>query len=413
MAYVPVSAQSLPAKQSDGHEGSLAGGGQFLQSFSLTVDGETLSFSGPKGGCKTNVYQQLLFQATGLAKGQHTATISNLASGFVNNPSDLVLDFVVVDSGGLAQSPPPSTPPAGAPPTGGAPGPQPPTTLSASPSPPSGANFATLDDASPQIVYSGGSWGAISKSAPCTACATQFDFAQLSGGTYHELSSAGGSAAIHFAGTSIFVYGVCPGTLKGGGQFLQRFSLTVDGKSSGNFDSAGGCKTNTYKQLLFKIDGLSRAQHVATITNLDSGFASNPSDLVLDFAVVDTGGLVQPAAPALAPSGQDGAAPGGLPAPSNPAASPPAPSGAQFLKLDDSASQISYSGSWGTISKDAPCDTCQTKLDFAQTFDQSYHELSTAGSATIPFAGTEIYVYGVCPGTLAGGGQFLQVCDIA
>lgn len=83
-------------------------------------------------------------------------------------------------------------------------------TLPASPQSTIGANFAVLDDTSSQLVYDSNGWGVFSSSAPCKVCATQFDFAKLTGGSYHELSQPG-SVSINFAGTGLHVYGVCPG----------------------------------------------------------------------------------------------------------------------------------------------------------------------------------------------------------
>ncbi|KZV84548.1 hypothetical protein EXIGLDRAFT_284074 [Exidia glandulosa HHB12029] len=389
------------------------GTAQFVQSFSFSLDGADAGrHASPAGGCAKNVYRQLLFSKTGLSLSAHKLVITNVQDDVFGRTSDLLLDFAVFDSAGVSEPVPPSGPalPPSGPVSGGLP---PPSNPPSSPVP-SGAGFLLLDDTSPQIVYDD-NWGAISQKAPCAKCATHFDFSKLSHGTYHELSKPG-SATIQFAGTGVSVYGVCPGTLSPSGQFLQKFTLAVDGQTDSFAGPKGGCSVNVYNQLLFEVTGLPKGQHTATIRNLDSGFTNNPSDLVLDFVVVTTGGLSQPATPALQPSGSGtpstSESGGTLPPPSNPPASPAAPTGANFRKLDDTSPQIAYDGAWGVISKDAPCASCVTKFDFSQTFKESYHELTTAGTATIAFAGTELYLYGVCPGTLDGGGQFLQVCRI-
>lgn len=190
------------------------------------------------------------------------------------------------------------------------------------------------------------------------------------------------------------------GTTKSGGHFTQNFAFSVDGKASGSFHGpAGGCSSYVYQQLLFSVTGLSNATHIVVITNVQNSPPALSSDLVIDFFVVDTAGIAQPGVPPSAPappsSGGNG---GGLPPPSTPPASPQPPSGGNFVRLDDISSQIVYDSHWGAISKSAPCKTCATQFDFTQLSGDTYHELSQAGSATISFAGTGLYVYGVCPG---------------
>lgn len=84
------------------------------------------------------------------------------------------------------------------------------------------------------------------------------------------------------------VFVICPGPLTGGGDFVGNFNFTLDGAAAGSFQapSPGGCPGYEYNQQVFQVSDLTQGSHTFTITNIDSGF---PSDLLLDFAVVDNG----------------------------------------------------------------------------------------------------------------------------
>jgi len=378
--------------------GTLAAGGQFGQRFSFAVDGKASgSFNGPAGGCSRNVYKQMLFRVTGLSRGEHILTVNNLQSAAAGAlPSDLVIDFFVVDTGGLSQ---PAPPPPDSPETPGDDNGETPPPASAwtpSPAPQTGADFVTLDDVSPQILYSDG-WGAISKEAPCAACATKFDFEQLHEGTYHELSTPGGTATISFAGTALYIYGVCPGTLAEGGQFLQAFSLNIDGGAVSVPDfrgPAGGCTQNAYNQLLFSVEGLTAGEHSAVISNADSGFASNPSDLILDFVVINTAGVEQPG--------------------SNSSTTDPKsqrPLNGTFV--DDTDAGWSFSGPFGAISAASPCTECLIQPDPSKAYKNSWRDLSSTGAATLKFKASSVQAFVICPGPIASTGSFFRgVFDI-
>lgn len=194
----------------------------FFSNFTFELDGTPKGVLQLADGCPTDVYNQLAFHVSGLTQGSHTFTITNTAGN-----SDLLLDFAAVDIGSVTPTsttpptatsapatptpPPPTSPPISTPsgPTS-APGVPPPSAPPASPAPPSGGNFVRIDDSSPQVAYSGPSWGRIANT-PCTVCDTQFDVNKFSGKTYSELASTG-SAQITFQGTGLYLYGACSGT---------------------------------------------------------------------------------------------------------------------------------------------------------------------------------------------------------
>jgi len=159
---------------------------------------------------------------------------------------------------------------------------------------PTGPQYTIIDDYSDQWKFSDG-WGTYGRSednycAP-NACLVQPDRTKAHAATWSEASAAGASATLSFNGTGVSIYLVCPGKipLPDGGVaiFSGEFSFAIDGVDAGSWsiiDNAG-CENYVYSARVFERAGLATSSHTFTITNGGSG----ASDLLLDFAVVDTG----------------------------------------------------------------------------------------------------------------------------
>jgi hypothetical protein len=148
-------------------QGPLNGGSVFLDNFAFTLDGKsdgTFKASSPSG-CPAYMYDYLVYQRTGLPLAKHTFAISNIASG---PPSDLLLDFAIVNTAGAQTSPSSTRTTSTAGPTSTPTSP----TSPESPFPTIGNTDLVIDDTNPAWMYSG-PWGAISAVNPCPACVSQ------------------------------------------------------------------------------------------------------------------------------------------------------------------------------------------------------------------------------------------------
>ncbi|EJD45761.1 hypothetical protein AURDEDRAFT_114052 [Auricularia subglabra TFB-10046 SS5] len=262
--------------------------GIYRSNFTFFLDDEPAGrFIAPEGGCKQYEYNQHIFHKSGLKVAPHVFRVENwIAPGEEFSSSDLVIDYAVVDPSSSASATAthtPNPPPSVTRSTSGAP--------SATANPGAGKN-TTIDDADDFWVYSG-PWGTISKAQPCAQCVTKPNPDLAHGTTWHDLSQAG-SAQLSFTGTAIWIYTICPGPLEGGGAFSSNFAFTLDGKPDGTFAGpATGCKQYEYNQLVYKADGLGAGTHKFAISNVVAAGATNPSDLLFDYAVIQDGGAVK------------------------------------------------------------------------------------------------------------------------
>jgi hypothetical protein len=154
----------------------------------------------------------------------------------------------------------------------------------------------TIDDANPLWRYSSAvgatGWGELYPGHSCSFCLSQPDPTLAHNRTWHDTDRAN-SASITFLGVAITVYGICPGPLSGGSVYVTNYSFTLDGQPAG-VHNGSGCDTLTYDWILFSRSGLTAESHTFTVTNAPPPQDSMipRSDLLLDYAVYDDGGLV-------------------------------------------------------------------------------------------------------------------------
>jgi len=169
----------------------------------------------------------------------------------------------------------------------------------------------TVDDANSQWKYSvapgGNGWGELFPAHMCSFCLSQPDPTRAHNSTWHDTDRAN-SASLTFLGTAITVYGICPGPLSvgtSGANYVTNYSFILDGEAAGNYTGAG-CSTLEYDWAFFSRSNLSPGSHTFVVTNarppLDSMLPR--SDLLLDYAVYDDGGLVSSSSAPPSPSGR-------------------------------------------------------------------------------------------------------------
>ncbi|KZV84541.1 hypothetical protein EXIGLDRAFT_776422 [Exidia glandulosa HHB12029] len=261
--------------------------GIYRSNFTFLLDNEPAgTFLAPEGGCNDYVYNQAIFHKSGLSVSSHIFQVNNfIAPGEQFSSSDLVIDYAVVNPVGATSATATLTPSKTTSTES--------VTRSTAINPPSTTSTAgrntTVDDADPAWTYTG-PWGAISAAQPCAACVTQPDAKKAHATTWHDLSQAG-SAQLLFTGNALSLYAICPGPLEGGGAFSSHFSFTLDGKANGTFTGpADGCKAYQYNQLVYNVVGLEQGTHNFTISNVVAAQgAGNPSDLILDYAIIGGG----------------------------------------------------------------------------------------------------------------------------
>jgi hypothetical protein len=160
----------------------------------------------------------------------------------------------------------------------------------------------TVDDANPLWKYSAAvgstGWGELYPGHMCSFCLSQPDPTRAHNRTWHDTDRAN-SASLTFLGIAITVYGICPGPLPLGAVYVTNYSFTLDGQSAGTYNGTG-CAALTYDWPFFSQGGLSPGSHTFTVTNAPAPADSMVprSDLLLDYAVYDDGGLVSSTAAA-------------------------------------------------------------------------------------------------------------------
>jgi hypothetical protein len=126
----------------------------------------------------------------------------------------------------------------------------------------------------------------------CSFCLSQPDPTRANNRTWHDTDRAN-SATLTFLGIALTVYGICPGPLPGGSVYVTNYTFTLDGQDAGRHIGEG-CSSLEYDWAIFSRSNLSSGSHTFTVTNAPPPLESviPRSDLLLDYAVYDDGGLV-------------------------------------------------------------------------------------------------------------------------
>jgi hypothetical protein len=155
----------------------------------------------------------------------------------------------------------------------------------------------TVDDANPLWKYSSApdstGWGVIDPRHECSFCLEleQPDPTKVYNHIWHDTDQSN-STSLVFTGVALTVYVICPGPLDDGSVYVTNYTFTLDGAAAGTH-SGPGCAALTYNYPIFTKSGLSPGSHNFTIANAPSPASSliPRSDLLLDYAVYDDGGL--------------------------------------------------------------------------------------------------------------------------
>ncbi|TFK54258.1 hypothetical protein OE88DRAFT_1732934 [Heliocybe sulcata] len=191
----------------------------------------------------------------------------------------------------------------------------------------------TVKDTSADIVYAG-QW----TDTP-TADALLSSYLN---GTCHSTDAVGSTASISFYGTAIYVYGARRPD-------HDAYTVALDGQI--NYTGNGFSATALFQQLLYNATNLAPGQHGITLT--DTSTAGNRPWLDIDYMIITAG------------NGDESTI-------------------STDTRVDDTAADITYTSLWNT-----------SDPVFAAFWNSTGHVTNaTRASATIPFSGNAIMVYG-------------------
>jgi hypothetical protein len=191
--------------------------------YTVTVDGA--SFAGNTGQSNVNLFQQVLFNQSGLTQGLHTVSITNTATGNLYVDIDMVTWMTEFNGSQLVTE--------------------------------------MVDDADPRFQYQEPAWNANPTSVNL-----------FNNGTGHSTSVSDASVTLTFTAESVSIFGTV-------GPDNSLYTVSLDSQQAIQYNATA--YLTFYEVMLYHADNLGPGQHQLTLTNLPE---TNGQTLNIDYALL-------------------------------------------------------------------------------------------------------------------------------